>query len=591
MFGTLAYNASSLVGGVTVGSIYTNAPTPAAASASSTDSGDSNSVSLAIASIPGSVVSPAVGTNNCAYDTTLTPFATSPYVCGATQYVCTGATVEGNDFSQGNNPTTVSLTLTNAASLTWNWQTQYQLTTVASGSGGVTLSGWFAADSNVVLTATPGAKAHLSGWTGATNGCIVSGNTLTAPMTQARAITAVFASGAAPFVAGKVTQSGTSKGVAGVTITFSGGAGAVTTDGNGSYSNTVPYKWNGTATASFSTGGFATPTITYNSLTANQTGKNYTWSPSPTISGKVTKSGTSTGVPGVKLTFASGTNNIVVVTTDSGGNYSNVVAYGWNGTVTPTNTAGGVFSPVSKTYSKVTAKQTQSYTWTPPPVISGKVTKSGTSTGVAAKITASNGGGAATTDASGNYTLTVPYNWTGVLTASATSGGTFSPASKSFTAKLTASKTAQNFVWTAVASAAKAETSTTTDVTAPVDGFAQWALLHGLDDTVSGLFDQDNGAGVSYGTEYAFGANLTKGEPLLQLLTVNGIHTAVVPLQDPATETDAKVTVESSLRSGSGVWILAVPVPTPLPDGATKQWYQALYGNAAGFRVTVQQIK
>ena len=538
----------------------------------------------------------ATQTVSATYGTALTQCVTAASIInGATQYVCAGGVVAGNDFIQVS-PTNVTLTLTNNATLTWNWQTLYLLTTATNGSGSVTPGGWFVSGSYIVLTAKAGATTHLSGWSGNTNGCVTSNNVITVPMTQPRAITAVFAAGAAPLIAGKVTKTGTTTGMPGVTITFSGGAGTVITDGSGSYSNVVPYKWSGTATASYSSGGFATSNITYSALTANQTAKNYVWTPSPSISGKVTKTGTTNAVVGVRIAFSGGAGTVF---TDGSGSYSNVVPYKWSGTATASYSSGG-FATSNITYSALTASQTaKNYVWTPSPVISGKVTKTGATNGVAGvTIAASNAGGATSTDAGGNYALTVPYNWTGVVTAAAASGGTVSPGSKAFTAKLVANKTAQNFTWTApvpsvVALAAPSPVAAITmDAVAPEDGFAQWAFLHGLDVTDPDLFDQDaDGDGVSNGTEYAFGANLTKGEPVLQLLSVNGIHTAEVPLQDPATEKDAKVTVETSWRAGSGVWILAVPVATPMPDGATKQWYQALYGNAAGFRVTVQQIK
>jgi len=112
-------------------------------------------------------------------------------VNGATQYVLTGVTVKGNAFTQAS-PTNVTLTLTNNATLTWNWQTQVLLTTATNGPGSVTPGGWYIAGSNAVLTATPAANMHLLGWAGDTNGCKIAGNTLTAPMTQARAITAWF---------------------------------------------------------------------------------------------------------------------------------------------------------------------------------------------------------------------------------------------------------------------------------------------------------------------------------------------------------------------------------------------------------------
>jgi hypothetical protein len=135
--------------------------------------------------LPGSLT-----TNN---GTTLSEWIiNSPVFNGTTQYVCTAATVDSNAFTQVSS-TNVTLTLTNDATLTWNWQTLYLLATATNGPGSVTAGGWLLSNSNVVLTATPGTHAHFVVWSGDTNGCTIAGNMLTAPMTQARAITAVFA--------------------------------------------------------------------------------------------------------------------------------------------------------------------------------------------------------------------------------------------------------------------------------------------------------------------------------------------------------------------------------------------------------------
>ena len=110
-----------------------------------------------------------------------------------TQYVCTAGAVAGNDYTQVS-PTNVTLTLTNDATLTWQWQTQYGLTTATNGSGSVTdADGWYASGATTVLTATAAANWHFSHWSGDTNGCGIAANVITAAMTRARTITANFA--------------------------------------------------------------------------------------------------------------------------------------------------------------------------------------------------------------------------------------------------------------------------------------------------------------------------------------------------------------------------------------------------------------
>jgi uncharacterized repeat protein (TIGR02543 family) len=116
----------------------------------------------------------------------------SPVANGATQYVCSGASVLSNAYTQVS-PTNVTLTITNNAVLTWQWQTRYRLATGTNGNGNVTSAdGWYASGSNAVLTASAGAYWQFAGWGGNTNGCIVAGNVITAAMTEARTIIANF---------------------------------------------------------------------------------------------------------------------------------------------------------------------------------------------------------------------------------------------------------------------------------------------------------------------------------------------------------------------------------------------------------------
>ena len=79
------------------------------------------------------------------------------------------------------------------------------------------------------------------------------------------------------------------------------------------------------------------------------------------ISGSA-KTGTGTAISGVTITFS---NSGGTATTDSSGNYSKTIAYGYSGTATPAK-SGYTFSPSSKTFTNVTANQTgQNFTGTP----------------------------------------------------------------------------------------------------------------------------------------------------------------------------------------------------------------------------------
>jgi hypothetical protein len=105
--------------------------------------------------------------------------------------------------------------------------------------------------------------------------------------------------------------------------------------------------------------------------------------------------------------------------------------------VTAENAAG---SPLDVTVTQSAATIT--------PVISGSV-KTGTGSGISGvAIVFSNSGGTATTDASGNYSVTVPNNYSGTATPYK-SGYTFTPTSRTY-ANVTANQTGQNFTGAAV---------------------------------------------------------------------------------------------------------------------------------------------
>lgn len=140
-------------------------------------------------------------------------------------------------------------------------------------------------------------------------------------------------------------------GVGGATLSFSGGA-PVTADGNGDYSLTVPDNWSGTVIPARAGYTFSPASRSYSSVTANQSGQDYTASTlSLTISGNA-------GVGGAILNFTGG----APVTADGSGAYSLSVPYHWSGTVTPSR-PGYHFTPASQVYDLLTANQSgQDYT-------------------------------------------------------------------------------------------------------------------------------------------------------------------------------------------------------------------------------------
>jgi hypothetical protein len=119
---------------------------------------------------------------------------------GVALYTNAGWTLSGvratNNTASGTG-TNLVLRMTNNATLTWAWKTNFWLAAVTNGSGSLAFAnggpGWNPFASNVTLTATAGNNSSFSAWSGDTNGCTLSGTQLIAPMTQARAITATFA--------------------------------------------------------------------------------------------------------------------------------------------------------------------------------------------------------------------------------------------------------------------------------------------------------------------------------------------------------------------------------------------------------------
>ena len=110
------------------------------------------------------------------------------------------------------------------------------------------------------------------------------------------------------------------------------------------------------------------------------------------------------------------------VVSDGSGNYTKTVDYGWSGTVTPSK-AGYTFTPTSRTYTDVAEDHIgDDYTATLLTyTISGN-------TGVGDVML---GGLGIVSDGSGNYTKTVDYGWSGMVTPSK-AGYTFAPTSRTY---------------------------------------------------------------------------------------------------------------------------------------------------------------
>lgn len=155
----------------------------------------SSTQTLAIISAQGGC-SPAPGAYLYATGSVIACSVTNPVMTsGSTQSVCTGWTLAGNVPSAGSG-TNVSITLTNAATLTWQWTSRCQWTCTPSGSGSISGSsnGWYSGGATASVTAIPDSGYYFAGWSGQTGGCTIAGSTLAAPMTEARSVTALFTS-------------------------------------------------------------------------------------------------------------------------------------------------------------------------------------------------------------------------------------------------------------------------------------------------------------------------------------------------------------------------------------------------------------
>jgi uncharacterized repeat protein (TIGR03803 family) len=154
-------------------------------------------------------------------------------------------------------------------------------------------------------------------------------------------------------ITGQVTFQGA--GLSGVTVTLSGSAnGSVITDNNGNYGLPAAPGGSYTVTPFMAGYTFDPSSLTFAGLNANQTANFVAASLSFSISGQVLSVG---GMPfgGVPINVPSGS-----AETDSSGNYSiSVPAFG-NYTVTP-YLNGYYFSPVSATFSDLSANQTANF--------------------------------------------------------------------------------------------------------------------------------------------------------------------------------------------------------------------------------------
>lgn len=162
----------------------------------------------------------------------------------------------------------------------------------------------------------------------------------------------------------------------------------------------------------------------------------------PEISGSVKTEG-DVGIEGVTIAFSGGEGEAA---TDTDGNYSHSVSYGWSGTATPSK-AGYGFTPSSREYTEVTSDQAdEDYTGFIVHVISGFVRNGGGEGIEEVTITFSNDGGEVLTAPDGSYSHAVKEGWSGTATPSKNCHS-FAPPSWDYT-NVTADYTNQDYTGT-----------------------------------------------------------------------------------------------------------------------------------------------
>jgi len=148
----------------------------------------------------------------------------------------------------------------------------------------------------------------------------------------------------------------------------------------------------------------------------------------PEISGSVKTEG-DVGIEGVTIAFSGGEGEAA---TDTDGNYSHSVSYGWSGTATPSK-AGYGFTPSSREYTEVTSDQAdEDYTGFIVHVISGFVRNGGGDGIEDVTIAFSNDGGEVLTAPDGSYSHAVKEGWSGTATPSKNCYS-FAPPSQDYT--------------------------------------------------------------------------------------------------------------------------------------------------------------
>ncbi len=148
-------------------------------------------------------------------------------------------------------------------------------------------------------------------------------------------------------------------GVAGIIVVANPGGNTDTTDTSGTYRITVANRWSGTVTPESPDYTFDPASRSYTSITADQTGQNFTAAHGPVkITGRVLDMA-GVGIANI-VVAAEGTNNSsgqdATDTTIADGSFTLTVPYGWTGVVRA-QSASYTFTPSSRTFTNMAQNQ------------------------------------------------------------------------------------------------------------------------------------------------------------------------------------------------------------------------------------------
>jgi autotransporter-associated beta strand protein len=139
---------------------------------------------------PYGIPNPSTGAHTFAQSTVLTNSVSNPNPQGFTQYVCRGWAMTGHEPATGVT-TNFPMTVTNDATLTWLWKTNFWLESSAGPHGAVApTNSWQAFGTNISISATNDLFYHFTTWSGS---AVTASNPLPLLMNSPKSVQANFA--------------------------------------------------------------------------------------------------------------------------------------------------------------------------------------------------------------------------------------------------------------------------------------------------------------------------------------------------------------------------------------------------------------